>query len=511
MTVERDINFSASGELDEFLDHYQLSHDPFAARTPGFRFFTPQRKTVLAQLHHLARFGDRLLLVTGPEGSGKTLLRQVLVASSNKDTTQCVVATAREFADESALTGYLCQAVNAKGRSPGALLERAEQLKQTGVQLYLIIDDAQLLELQALQDLADMGLSGGADSPIRIFLFADENIALLLPQVDTEGVTEQWVHRIELEAYSLDETRDYLAQRLEAAGGELALLDEEQLQQIHRRSSGWPGRINTVARQVMEEAMEVPSARPARRSAGVLPVRSIVAVLLVAAGISVAWWMGGDKADQQPSRTVLQLPEPVNTVHTEQDRQLAELTELNAVTLEPDVVSPEPATAVVTEAATQATPPAADDQVSVAPVPAEVVDLQTETAAPAPAPVEEAPALVPAPPAPAPAATPAPAAPTGQTIRSTDWYRQASSDAYVLQLLGTRSRDAALSFIQQQSGLENLGYFETEHEGRPWFVVTQGLYGSRQQAQQGISKLPEVLRKQSPWPRGMGAIQQSLR
>lgn len=520
MTVERDINFSASGELDEFLDHYQLSHDPFAARTPGFRFFAPQRKTVLAQLHHLARFGDRLLLVTGPEGSGKTLLRQVLVASSNKDTTQCVVATAREFADESALTGYLCQAVNAKGRSPDALLQRAEQLKLTGVQLYLIIDDAQLLELQALQDLADMGLSGGADSPVRIFLFADENIATLLPQIDIDGAVEQWVHRIELQAYSLEETRDYLAQRLEAAGGELALLDDQQLQQIHRRSSGWPGRINRIARQVMEESMEQPAARVARRPAGGLPVRSLIAVLLVAAGVGVAWWMGGDKADQQPSRTVLELPEPINTVNAEQDRQLAELTGLNAVTLEPDAVEPLPAADGQSGVEGQAPTPVIVDQVPVAPAPAQVVDLQAQPAVQAPAdtappaptpPAPTAPAVTPAAPVAAPAAPAAAPSATGQGIRSTDWYRQASSDAYVLQLLGTRSQDAALSFIRQQAGLENMGYFETQHEGRPWFVVTQGLYGSRQQAQQGISQLPASLRSQNPWPRGMGAIQQSLR
>lgn len=510
MTVERDSNFSASGELDEFLDHYQLSHDPFAARTPGFRFFAPQRKSVLAQLHHLARFGNRLLLVTGPEGSGKTLLRQVLVASSNKDTTQCVVATARDFSEESALIAYLCQAINAKGRSADALLERAEQLKQTGVQLYLIIDDAQLLELQALQDLTDLGLGDGTDSPVRIFLFADENITLLLPQIETDDTDEQWLHRIELDAYSLAETSDYIAQRLEAAGQELALLDDDQLEQIHRRSSGWPGRINTVARQIMDDAMEATATRPARRTGSALPLRSMVAVVLVAAGIGVAWWMGNDKAADEPSRTVLQLPVPVNAVNVEQDRQLVELTELNAVTLEPEVVemAPElPADQIVADIPAASAAPA--DQVSVAPEPAAVVDLQ----APVPAAIPLAAPLVVAAPAPEPPpAVPAPAAPvTGQATRSTDWYRQADSNAFVLQLVGTRSRDAAVGFIAQQAGLADLGYFETRHEDRPWFVVTQGLYGTRQQAQQGISALPAAVQRQNPWPKGMADIQQSLR
>ncbi len=69
---------------EAFLAHYQFSHDPFAPRVPGFKFFPAQRKPVLGQLHHLARYSQLLLAVVGPEGSGKTLLRQALVASTNK-------------------------------------------------------------------------------------------------------------------------------------------------------------------------------------------------------------------------------------------------------------------------------------------------------------------------------------------------------------------------------------------------------------------------------------------
>ena len=51
-----DENPMTSLHADEaFLGHYQLSHDPFAARVPGFKFFPAQRKPVLGQLHHLAR------------------------------------------------------------------------------------------------------------------------------------------------------------------------------------------------------------------------------------------------------------------------------------------------------------------------------------------------------------------------------------------------------------------------------------------------------------------------
>ena len=38
--------FTAVSGADDLLDHYQFTHDPFAPRTPGFRFFTPKRKSV---------------------------------------------------------------------------------------------------------------------------------------------------------------------------------------------------------------------------------------------------------------------------------------------------------------------------------------------------------------------------------------------------------------------------------------------------------------------------------
>lgn len=56
---------------EAFLGHYQFSHDPFAPRVPGFKFFPAQRKPVLGQLHHLARYSQLLLLVTGPLGSAR--------------------------------------------------------------------------------------------------------------------------------------------------------------------------------------------------------------------------------------------------------------------------------------------------------------------------------------------------------------------------------------------------------------------------------------------------------
>ncbi|HDZ56930.1 MAG TPA: cell division protein [Pseudomonas xinjiangensis] len=500
MKAERDLNMTAADDSEnELLDYYQLSHDPFLPRTPGFKFFTPQRKTVLAQLHHLARFSTQLAVVLGPLGSGKSLLRQALVASTNKDSVQCIVTSAREVGSPAALTSFVAQAIGA-ARTDEGIVERAEQLHQTGMQVYIVIDDAQLLAPQSVKNLAELSLAGGKSSP-KIFLFAEESIRPALDAIIVPDHAE-WLHLIELQPYTLEETRDYLAQRLEAAGQGIELLSDAQVFHIHQRSGGWPGLINEEGKETMLADMDE-QAPVSTRSGSSFPLRSVVAVVLVAIGVGAAWMMG-DRPDE-PARTVLQLPDPV-----------VEIDVTERLDASSDAPSAAPDGLNIVEAGSEVPEDIElpqDNPLPVEQIPAPVATTvpAAEEAPPAPEPVVvPAQASASATQEPAPVRPSPPAIDTQQGFHATDWYRQRPADEYALQLLGTRSRQAALDFISRQSGIAELGYFETRHEGKPWFVVTQGAYSSREQAQAGVTRLPDALRNQNPWPRTMASIQQSL-
>ena len=58
---------------------------PVRAARSGFQVLPGAAQTGAPASCPLARYSQLLLLVTGPLGSGKTLLRQALVASTNKD------------------------------------------------------------------------------------------------------------------------------------------------------------------------------------------------------------------------------------------------------------------------------------------------------------------------------------------------------------------------------------------------------------------------------------------
>lgn len=469
----------------DLLGHYQLSHDPFLPRTPGFRFFTARRKSVLAELHHLARFAQQMLVVTGPRSSGKTLLRQVLVASTNKDNVQCVVASGREIASHEALLDFLAQTLNAPVRTETALLEKAADLYQTGLQLYIVIDDAHLLSAQALQSLADLSQIQMRGAP-RVFLFAEPSIDIALRTVDMPA-ERAWLHVIALQPLRPEETRDYLAQRLEAAGQGLELLSDDQLDWIHQQSEGWPGRINLAGRESMLAAIE-PPALPQRRAAA-FPVRSLIALVVVSIAVAAVWVMGGD--EPEPQRTTLELPKPVARVDVENDSAMGRDGPGFSV-------APPPTGARAAQAIPELVPSDPEPVLEIEPFVVEEIE---------PAPAEPvAPVVV------TPAATDAVRRQPASAVSGehAGWYRDQAPGNYALQLLGTRSRQAAEDFVAKHSNISDLRYFETSHEGKPWFVVTQGAYGGQQQAQRGMANLPEAVRKLKPWPRSMGSIQQSL-
>ena len=525
MTEQAGISSIDQDSGEAFLLHYQLQHDPFVARPKGFRFFTPGRKPVLAQLHHMAHFSDQVQVVIGPTGAGKTLLRQALVARCHKDKVQCIVTSGREQADAAGLERLICQTLGVTDVK--MLLERAEQLQATGMQLYLVVDEAHCLEQTAVQFLAELSLAGQA-AP-RVFLFAEESIVGLLEAVQVAD-DRAWLQLVELAPLTLDETRGYLAQRLEGAGQGIELLEDQQVARIHQLSSGWPGLINLEARRVMMAELDEP-VRPVRTQRPGVPLRSLIALVLVGAGIAIAWMMGGDTPAPEP--TVLTLPDRVtglDVTDVARGGPVLQMPNEGAGTLELIAEEPDTEQSGLAEVVRQPRPPVTADTQSALPAPVALPEppaapLPPLVAAPAPTAVEKAPAtpvvpepatVVQAPPRPEPVAAPAAPRPVASTAAAAAyhehaWYRQRSATEYTLQLLGTRSRQAALDFIKAQAGLTDLGYFETQHEGKPWFVVTQGAYANRSAAQQAVARLPELLRKQQPWPRSLGSIQQSLR
>lgn len=521
---------------EAFLGHYQFSHDPFAARVPGFKFFPAQRKPVLGQLHHLARYSQLLLVVSGPEGSGKTLLRQALVASTNKQAVHNLVVSARGAADPAALLKLIAQGLGATQASVATILARVGQLALTGQEVYLLVDDAEEAAEAALEVLLALAAGNDQGRP-HVFLFGESS---LLPRLEVLAEGEERFHAIELQPYTEEETRDYLVQRLEGAGQSGALLSDAQVADIHLQAAGWPGGINLVARDTLIEAML--AERGAARGAGFsLPKKHLVALLVVGLGVGAAWFMqSGIKPDASaPAVAQLPLAQPVPPAQeagspaiefdgSSQPLPLPLVGEAQPVIREPlaqaSGLEEDEASAGGLEAAdpVAVAVPAPRPIASAAPVvpapaaPVVVAPVVSAPAAAAPvvtAPVAVTPAVKPAPvkPAAVVASKPVVQPPVKPAVASAvggDWYRGQAAGHYALQIIGTGSESSAKAFIAQQGS--GYHYFKKIHQGKPLYVVTYGNFASRAAAQAAIKALPAKVQAGKPWPRSFASIQQDV-
>ena len=508
---------------EAFLGHYQLSHDPFAPRVPGFKFFPAQRKPVLGQLHHLARYSQLLLVVTGPLGSGKTLLRQALVASTNKQSVQSVVVSARGATDAAGVLSQVAQALDVSTAEPNAILKQVVQLGLTGQEVYLLVDDAEQLDESALEALLALA-AGTPEGRPHVFLFGESSLIADLEQISGD---QELFHVIELQPYEEEETREYLAQRLEGAGAGIELFSAAQISDIHESAGGWPGNINQVARDAMIEAMIASRSAVKRPKMGfTMPKKHVLAIsAVVVVAVAAAWLIPGRSkapttAGTPAEQAQLPLGKPTPNVEFANSGQPTNLPMVgqpvmrgplaeeaggisegdDGVPVEGSSATPPTVTTTAPPAGVPAGQPAANPAPTVAtakpaPVTKPVVAAPTPAPAVKPAPVTK--------PAEKPAATVAKAGTAGSS-----WYASQPSGNFVVQILGTSSEANAQAFVKEQGG--EYRYFKKVLNGKPLYVITYGNFANRDAAVSAIKALPAKVQAGKPWPRTVASVQQEL-
>jgi DamX protein len=505
---------------EAFLDHYHFTHDPFAARVPGFKFYPAQRKPVLGQLHHLARYSQLLLVVSGPEGGGKTLLRQALVASTNKQAVQSVVVSAKGASDPASILRLLAQGLQVQRGDLPSILAQVGQLALTGQEVYALIDDAEDLSDAALSSLLSLA-AGNAEGRPHVFLFAESGILSRLEQL---AAGEECFHVIELQPYSEDETREYLALRLDGAGQGIEILSDEQIATIHEQSGGWPGAINRVAHETLIEAMLAERRAAGRKGfAWNLPRKHVLALLVVSLGVLAAWMMQGREAGEENVPVIAQLPlgqaaapapapgaavsdsaaPSIQFEGASQPMPLPLVGEAQPVIRQPLAEAAGLSSAEESDTGVDLPVPAPVVPITPAPVAAVPPAIVPEPVKPAPVPVQT--------PAPAPAPAPAkPAAPVvaAQPAAVSGWYATQAGSRFTLQILGSRSESGAQAFVREHGA--EYRYFRKQHQGQPLYVVTYGSFATRDAAQAALRSLPAKVQAGKPWPRNFAGIQQEI-
>ncbi|HHX34781.1 MAG TPA: AAA family ATPase [Gammaproteobacteria bacterium] len=503
---------------DEYLEYYQFEHDPFLARGSSFKFFAAKRRPVLVELHHLARYSKLMLVVTGPVGSGKTVLRQALVASS-KEQIKNIVITATAKADAASMLQQVSAALDLPDSDIAGVLRHIEQMLVVGQEVHLIVDNAERLEESALLFLQRIA-QGVNDACARVFVFSDSSICPLLEKVADNADLH---HVIALQPWEQEEVTEYIEQRLVAAGQSLEVFSEQQLVDIYTQSQGWPGQVNSVAKSLLMAQINTKNTEVKSRVQ--IPYKHLAVLVVLGIALLLVWFAQApetapdkhalpaavEEADQLPTEVTAnqsnRLELDLSLQHTPEPVLRAPLAQ--AVNIDDEDTAVELSEQTIDLAQERTPNPVVSAPVPISTPPAEVIKetVVQPVALAEKKRVEPVRAAQPAAKA-AGVTKPAPTVSAGSAGHS-QWYKQQASARYTLQVLGTRSETTAQSFVQQNTAQYH--YFRKEHQGQALFVVTYGNFSDRAAAQAAISNLPEKIRKDKPWPRTMLSIQQELR
>jgi len=144
------------------------------------------------------------------------------------------------------------------------------------------------------------------------------------------------------------------------------------------------------------------------------------------------------------------------------------------------------------------------------PLPAPVRRPPAEPTPPPPtvAPAPRAVAAAPSAPAPAPASVDRrPTTGAG----GPEWIRAQPRTAFTIQVLGLAQESGVRDFLARHPLDRETAWFGTERNGADWYVAIAGSYPNAEAARTAIASLPAEVRRNQPWIRSFGSVQDAIR
>ncbi|HWB97203.1 MAG TPA: AAA family ATPase [Bryobacteraceae bacterium] len=228
---------------------FGLREDPFNL-TPDsrFLFMTWRQRRALAGLTYALLNRKRCLSLIGDIGTGKTTLIAAALRCLPPERIRFSVIynptlTSEEFL-ESALMGFSAAEIPASKPARLAALERlVEHEKSAGRICALIVDEAQKLSFEALEEIR---LLGNIEL-LQVVLVGQIELNQLLGRPEVAALKQRIALRLTIEAISAEEVGQYIAHRWTKAGGSLPVpFAPDAIEAVVRYSARVPRLINVI-------------------------------------------------------------------------------------------------------------------------------------------------------------------------------------------------------------------------------------------------------------------------
>jgi general secretion pathway protein A len=297
-----------------YAEFYGLTTRPFQL-TPDARFFfeSTVHRQAMAYLVYGLHHAEGFIIITGEVGAGKTILVDNLLSTIDRTTfVAAKIVTTQLNADDLIHLVAAGFGIAREGLAKGSLLQRISDFAlsqhRSGKRLLLIIDEAQNLSFEALEELRMLSnIVFERTMALQSFLLGQPQFRTMLASPRLEQLRQRVTAAYHLGSLSEAETRAYVEHRLRRADwkGDPSFT-EDCFPLIHRHTGGVPRQINALCSRLLLfgflEELHALTASSVEKVANDL--REEIAQVSTPSAGAAAWPQANGKAETVPHQIV---------------------------------------------------------------------------------------------------------------------------------------------------------------------------------------------------------------
>ena len=231
---------------------YEFREKPFTLLPdPGFLFLSNKHRMALTLLEYGLMNQAGFTVISGDIGTGKTtLIRHLLDHMDREHTVGLISNTHRSFGE---LLQWILLAFNLEHTN----LDKVGMYRRFvdfiideyahNRRVVLIVDEAQNMAAETLEELRMLSnVNADKDQALQVILVGQRELRDTLRRPDLVQFAQRISVDYHLEPLSEEETVGYIRHRLEIAGGNPQLFEEDACRAVYRYSNGVPRLINLL-------------------------------------------------------------------------------------------------------------------------------------------------------------------------------------------------------------------------------------------------------------------------
>ena len=239
-----------AGRFASYLDHFGFAQRPFALTPdPEFLYWTDAHRGAYAMLQYGLTTHAPITLMTGEIGSGKTLLLQYFVEDLDDSITLSMVTNTRPGTRD-ILQWLLPELANQSTGDERTFRQVREFFiaeYNEGRRVLLIIDEAQNLSLEALEELRMLtNINIGKDDVLQLILVGQPELRDMVRRPELVQFAQRVAANYHIPNMKPETVAGYIAHRLKIAGGRPAIFSKQAAARVAEVTGGVPRLVNQI-------------------------------------------------------------------------------------------------------------------------------------------------------------------------------------------------------------------------------------------------------------------------